>query len=43
VSARETPAHLEKVVAAVIQQGVKVDNIVYDDRTFLFYLYSNTK
>jgi hypothetical protein len=41
ISAREMLPNLEKLLAEVERQGVKVDHINYDPRTFSFSLFSN--
>lgn len=41
ITARETPQHLEKLLAEFERQDIKITEIVYDPRTFVFHLFSS--
>jgi hypothetical protein len=41
ISARETPAHLARLLGELTKAGIKVTEVIYDARTFDFYLYAD--
>ncbi len=43
VSARLTPAQLERVIAELEKNEVRISEIVYDTRTFEFYLFTHAR
>ena len=41
ISAREKPSRLEELLTELAKTEIKVSSIIYDPRTFEFYLYGN--
>lgn len=41
ITAREMLPNMEKLIAEIERQGIKIEQITYDPRTFSFLLFSN--